>query len=70
LALIEVADSSCDFDVRRKVPIYEQFGLPETWVVDLVESCIRVFRDPSGAVYREQMESYSLDRLRDRRRRE
>ena len=51
LAIIEVADASRDFDVGRKVPIYAQSGIPETWIVDLVDSCIRIFRDPQGATY-------------------
>ena len=51
LAMIEVADASRDFDVGRKVPIYARSGIPETWIVDLIDSCIRIFRDPQGATY-------------------
>jgi Uma2 family endonuclease len=52
-SLIEVADRSRDFDVRRKVPIYASFRIPETWVVDLVDSCVHVFRDPDSRRYRD-----------------
>jgi Uma2 family endonuclease len=51
-AVIEVADSSRDFDVRKKVPLYAKYGIPEILIVDLVESCVRTYRDPLGSEYR------------------
>ena len=51
LAIIEVSYSSRDFDIRRKVPIYARYGIPEVLVVDLVDSCFRIFRHPVGTDY-------------------
>jgi Uma2 family endonuclease len=48
---IEVAESSRNFDVRRKAPLYAAYGIPETWVVDLVDGCVRVLREPRAWHY-------------------
>jgi Uma2 family endonuclease len=50
--IIEVAGSSREFDMRRKAPLYGTFGIPEVWVVDLVDSCVHVFREPVDGTYR------------------
>lgn len=49
--LIEVSDSSRRIDRGRKLAIYARAGLPEYWVVDLVERCIEVHRVPEGEAY-------------------
>jgi Uma2 family endonuclease len=45
LLLIEVSYSSRRFDRRVKVPLYAETGVPEVWLVDLVDAAVRVFRD-------------------------
>lgn len=52
LLVVEVADATLSFDLGTKVPLYARSGIPETWVVDLQERVVRVFRDPSAAGYR------------------
>jgi Uma2 family endonuclease len=52
-AIIEVADTSRAFDLQRKVPLYAALGIPETWVVDLTESLIHIFRKPLERKYSE-----------------
>ena len=51
LLVIEVADSSLAFDTGTKVPLYARAGITETWVVDVEEKVIRVFRDPTAKGY-------------------
>jgi Uma2 family endonuclease len=51
LLLIEVSHSSRGFDRRVKVPLYAETGVPEVWLVDLVEHAVLVFRDPLGNKY-------------------
>jgi len=51
--LIEVSDSSRRIDRGRKLAIYARAGLPEYWIVDLVERCIDVHRSPEGESYAE-----------------
>jgi Uma2 family endonuclease len=53
-AAIEVSDSLRKSDLALKVPLYAAFGIPETWVVDLVDLCVRVFRDPRDGEYRDK----------------
>lgn len=54
LLLIEVADSSLDFDRRKKLPVYARAGTPEVWIVDLHESAIEVYREPHFTGYEQQ----------------
>lgn len=50
LLLIEVADTTLDYDRRVKVPAYAAAGIPETWLVNLPSRRIDLFRSPSAAV--------------------
>jgi Uma2 family endonuclease len=52
LALVEVADSSRDVDVRIKGPLYAEARIQEYWVVDLIDRLIMVNREPSGKRHR------------------
>jgi Uma2 family endonuclease len=49
--LIEVADSSLDFDRGKKLHIYARAGISEFWIVNLQESIIEVYRDPHFTDY-------------------
>ncbi|HYQ03879.1 MAG TPA: Uma2 family endonuclease [Polyangiaceae bacterium] len=49
--IIEVAESSLTKDRGRKLRMYASCGVPEYWVVNLVERCIEVYRDPQGSGY-------------------
>jgi Uma2 family endonuclease len=52
LLLIEVADSSLDYDLETKAAIYAQAGIADYWVVNLVGSQIIVLRQPVDGSYR------------------
>ena len=49
--LIEVADSSLDFDRTVKLELYARAGIKEVWIVDLTRDGVLVHRGPSGGVY-------------------
>jgi Uma2 family endonuclease len=49
--LIEVADSSLDFDSTVKLELYARAGIPEVWIVDLTTDRVLVHRRPSGGGY-------------------
>jgi len=51
--VVEVADATLGFDRKRKQQVYAEAGIPEYWIVNLVESVLEVYRDPYGAVYRD-----------------
>jgi Uma2 family endonuclease len=53
LLLVEVADTSLEFDREAKLPLYAEAGIPEVWLVNLKENLLEVYRDPRGGRYRE-----------------
>ena len=46
LLLIEVADSSLTVDRTTKLSLYAQSGVGEYWIVNLIDRCVEVYRDP------------------------
>ena len=52
--VVEVADSSIDLDRRRKVRLYGRAGIPEYWIIVLLEKVVEVFTDPGPAGYRQR----------------
>jgi Uma2 family endonuclease len=46
LLLVEVSRTSRAFDRGRKLRLYARNGIPEYWVLDLIEDCLWVHRDP------------------------
>jgi Uma2 family endonuclease len=52
LLIVEVAESSIDYDRDIKARVYARAGLPEYWLVDLNEDVVHVHSDPSNGVYR------------------
>lgn len=51
LLLIEVADTSYDYDRYVKLPLYARSGIAEVWLVDLSRGAVEVFTQPSGGEY-------------------
>jgi Uma2 family endonuclease len=54
--LIEVSDSSLRYDMKTKMPLYAQYGVPEYWIIDIGGKRLRVFRRPKNGRYEEQLE--------------
>lgn len=48
LLLIEVADSSVDYDRNVKGPLYAENAIQEYWIVNLQERCVEVHREPQA----------------------
>jgi Uma2 family endonuclease len=51
LLLVEVADTSLDFDRGRKASYYAESGVREAWIVDLGGDQVLVMRSPSSSGY-------------------
>jgi Uma2 family endonuclease len=51
LLVIEVADSSLEFDRENKLSIYAEAGIGEYWIVNLLENIVEVYREPAGSTY-------------------
>ena len=44
--IVEVAHSTLDYDRRRKARIYARAGIPEYWIVNVLERVVEVYREP------------------------
>jgi Uma2 family endonuclease len=49
--LIEVADTTLDFDRGDKLSAYGRAGISEVWIVNLNETTIEVYREPNFTGY-------------------
>ena len=52
LLLVEVADTSLEYDRDVKGPLYARAGIPEYWLVELDGDRLLVYREPSPDGYR------------------
>lgn len=52
LLVVEVADTTAEFDRNVKIPLYGQAGIPESLLVDLGTELIEDYQDPSPHGYR------------------
>jgi Uma2 family endonuclease len=46
LLAVEVADTSLRFDRLKKASLYSRSGIPEYWIVNLIDGRLEVHRDP------------------------
>ena len=53
--VVEVADSSVEYDCDVKGRAYGEAGIPEYWVVDLENELVEVFRRPEADGYAERI---------------
>ena len=51
LLLIEVSDSSLEYDRTVKIPLYAENQIGEVWLVDLNASCLEIYRKPYQNYY-------------------
>ena len=52
LLIIEIADSSLEYDTTVKLVTYAILGIPEYWVADLRNNRLLVYSEPDGETYR------------------
>lgn len=72
LLIIEVSDSTLEYDRKVKLPLYAGAGIPEAWLVNLPEERIEVYGGPAGDQYqtvrayvrRQKLQSHTLASLR------
>lgn len=46
LLLVEVADTTIQYDREIKLPLYARYSIPEVWLVDLTKNCLEMHRTP------------------------
>jgi Uma2 family endonuclease len=51
LLLIEVADSSLQYDRATKLPLYAQSAIPEVWLVSVPDERIERYTQPVSGIY-------------------
>lgn len=61
--LIEVADTSLDYDRDVKIPRYAQASIPEVWLVDLQAEVVSVYTQPSAAGYQRIRQLHAGERV-------
>jgi Uma2 family endonuclease len=66
LLVVEVADTSLEYDRGRKGVLYGHAGIPEYWVVDLTVDEVLVFTDPGSDSYQTSAVFQPSDTLRPR----
>jgi len=52
LLVVEVSDSTLRLDRAEKLRVYAANGIPEYWIVNLIETTLEVYRDPASETYR------------------
>lgn len=52
LLLVEVSDTTLKKDQQIKAPLYARFGIPEYWIVNLLDHVLEVYTDPQAGQYR------------------
>jgi Uma2 family endonuclease len=52
LLVIEIADTSLEYDRDVKAPVYAAAGIPEYWLADLNENVVWCYSSPEHGVYR------------------
>jgi Uma2 family endonuclease len=53
LLIIEVSDTSLEYDRDVKVPLYATALIEEVWLVNLIKDMVEIYRDPRSGIYRE-----------------
>jgi Uma2 family endonuclease len=64
LLLIEVSDSTLEFDRAEKTPRYAKAGIPELWIVDLKQQQIEQYSQPNQGKYDKKVVCKVTDEIR------
>jgi Uma2 family endonuclease len=51
LLVVEIADSSPNYDLKTKAPLYASHGVREYWVMNAQTPAATIHREPSGSDY-------------------
>jgi Uma2 family endonuclease len=51
LLLVEVADTTAEFDREVKIPLYASSRIAEVWLVDINGQCLEIYREPGANGY-------------------
>jgi Uma2 family endonuclease len=54
--VVEVSDSTLDFDREEKLPMYAAAGIPIYWIINLIERQVEVYSMPAAAGYQDRQD--------------
>ena len=52
LLLVEISDTTANYDRKTKAPLYAEAGILEYWILNIPESVLEVHTDPADGQYR------------------
>lgn len=61
LLVVEVSDTTIAYDRNVKRPLYARAGIPEYWLINLVDNTVEIHREPEGKVYTQITTAYQKD---------
>ena len=61
--LIEVSDTTLDYDRGEKLPAYGRAGISEVWIVNLNEETIEIYREPHFTGYGSKIVRHTGDEV-------
>jgi Uma2 family endonuclease len=64
LLLIEVADTSLQYDRNVKLPLYAKHQIPEVWLIDVKEKCFDIYQQPENDYYRLHIRPKAKEEIR------
>ena len=51
ILIVEIADASLSFDLENKRRLYARAGIPEYWIINLIDQRVEVFKQPKASNY-------------------
>jgi Uma2 family endonuclease len=63
LLVVEVAETSLNYDLKVKLPIYASYGVREYWVINAITRVTAIHRQPAGIAYADVKEFSPSERL-------
>jgi Uma2 family endonuclease len=61
LLIVEVSDTTLEHDRRRKGSLYARAGIQDYWIVNLIDRCVEVYREPDQRAYRSCLRFFAGD---------
>ena len=55
LLVVEVSNTSLEYDTMVKLPLYAAAGIPEAWIVNLDRQTVEVHSNPATGTYRQTL---------------
>lgn len=63
LVIMEISDTSYEFDLQVKLPVYASCGIAVYWIVNLSENRIEVYENPVQSTYRVRKSYFPGDKI-------